>query len=560
MESERRIYENVRIKQDDTLIDDNKNYELLNICTRDATNQYEQPQVKALEHKPSVENHDRNENNNVIMTRTKIKCLLCVVTFVVIFTLTVTALSVSNTASFRFHQAQVKVDQGVLEEQITNLKAELNATQSQLEVKGNDIKLLNSQLNNLSLLTQASMIESEEVYMGLQNQINNIKLLNSQQQAQVKVDQGVLEEQITNLKAELNATQSQLEVKGNDIKLLNRQLNNLSLLTQASMIESEEVYMGLQNQINKIKLLNSQQQAQVMVDQGVLEEQITNLKAELNATQSQLGNDIKLLNRQLNNLSLLTQASMIKSEEVYMGLQNQINNIKLLNSQQHCGPGLWQRVTYLNMSDPSSQCPSVWKEYSANGVRACGRPASASALSCYSMNYSSSTIFNRVCGQVIGYQVGFAGVFDDQQLPIDTGYVDGVSITYGVPRIHVWTYAAGASDTLINGSERYSCPCLVWGTSFSQQVPPSFVGNDYYCESGNPNRSAELTNVLRYTDDPLWDGQSCEGRCCSDGRAPPWFSVQLAQSTTSNIEVRICGTISASSAETPIEILEIYTQ
>ena len=479
MESERRIYENVRIKQGDTLIDDNKNYELLNIRTREATNQYEQPQVKALEHKPSVENHDRNENNNVITTRTKIKCLLCVVTILVIFTLTVTALSVSNTASFRFHQAQVKVDHGVLEEQITNLKAELNATQSQL---------------------------------------------------------------------------------GNDIKLLNSQLNNLSLLTQASMIESEEVYMGLQNQINKIKLLNSQQQAQVMVDQGVLEEQITNLKAELNATQSQLGNDIKLLNSQLNNLSLLTQASMIKSDEVYMGLQNQINNIKLLNSQQHCGPGLWQRVTYLNMSDPSSQCPSVWKEYSANGVRACGRPANASALSCYSMNYSSSTIFNRVCGQVIGYQVGFAGVFDDQQLPIDTGYVDGISITYGVPRIHVWTYAAGVSDTLVSEWESFSCPCLVRGTSFRQQVPPSFVGNDYYCESGNPYGSLEETNVLRYTDDPLWDGQSCEGHCCSDGRAPPWFSVQLAQSTTSNIEVRICGTIAANFTDAPIKILEIYTQ
>ena len=27
-----------------------------------------------------------------------------------------------------------------------------------------------------------------------------------------------------------------------------------------------------------------------------------------------------------------------------------------------CGAGLWHRVAYLNMSDPSQQCPSAWRE------------------------------------------------------------------------------------------------------------------------------------------------------------------------------------------------------
>ena len=32
----------------------------------------------------------------------------------------------------------------------------------------------------------------------------------------------------------------------------------------------------------------------------------------------------------------------------------------------------------LNMSDPSEQCPSAWREYNASGVRACRRPTTSS--------------------------------------------------------------------------------------------------------------------------------------------------------------------------------------
>ena len=34
-----------------------------------------------------------------------------------------------------------------------------------------------------------------------------------------------------------------------------------------------------------------------------------------------------------------------------------------------------------------------------------------------------------------------------------TDYVDGVSITHGSPRTHIWTYAAGASDNLVSGAD-----------------------------------------------------------------------------------------------------------
>ena len=136
---------------------------------------------------------------------------------------------------------------------------------------------------------------------------------------------------------------------------------------------------------------------------------------------------------------------------------------------------------------------------------------------------------------------------------IDGEYVDGISITYGLPRQHIWTYASGKSEVNLI----ISCPCRDNSTSLN---PPSFVANNYYCESGNPRNTFEHTNVLRYTDDPLWDGLNCERQCCSDGRNPPWFSVQLTERTTSDIEVRICENGPIDEEDTPIELLELYVQ
>ena len=83
------------------------------------------------------------------------------------------------------------------------------------------------------------------------------------------------------------------------------------------------------------------------------------------------------------------------------------------------------------------------------------------------------------------------------------------------------------------------------------------IADNYYCESGNP------TNVIPYElypSDPLWDGQQCEGTCCSGTKSPPWFSVQLPTLTADRIEVRICADEPTNNEDTPIQQLEIYVQ
>ena len=68
----------------------------------------------------------------------------------------------------------------------------------------------------------------------------------------------------------------------------------------------------------------------------------------------------------------------------------------------HCGKGLWHRIAYLNMTDPSQQCPSNWRQYNVNAsVRACGR----FGVSCPGVFYSVGHQYSKVCGRIIGYQV-----------------------------------------------------------------------------------------------------------------------------------------------------------
>ena len=216
-----------------------------------------------------------------------------------------------------------------------------------------------------------------------------------------------------------------------------------------------------------------------------------------------------------------------------------------------CGAGMWTRIAYLNMTDPFQFCPSAWRQSTTNGVRVCGRPLTSDDM-CHGTFYSTGgRTFSNVCGRVIRYQVACPEAFHSSR-SISTPYVEGVSITHGSPRSHIWTYAADTSET----SSSIFCPC----DNGSSTTTPSYVGNNYYCESGNPSSSA-IRGFL-YASDPLWDGKQCssEGTCCSNGRTPPWFSVMLNNPTSDNIEVRICGDFTTDDEDTPIELLEIYIQ
>ena len=128
---------------------------------------------------------------------------------------------------------------------------------------------------------------------------------------------------------------------------------------------------------------------------------------------------------------------------------------------------------------------------------------------CASANFHAKGFsYDNICGQAKAYQKGTPNAFQSKT-SVDGIYVDGISITLGSPRKHVWTYAAGLSDDHdYNGNS--NCPCA----TFPGPSPPAFVGNDYYCESGNVGTQDAISY---YLSDQLWDGSGCGNGngCCA---------------------------------------------
>ena len=159
-----------------------------------------------------------------------------------------------------------------------------------------------------------------------------------------------------------------------------------------------------------------------------------------------------------------------------------------------------------------------------------------------------------MCGKARGYQKGHPFNILNQSrftVTIDTNYTDGLSITYGSPRQHIWTYiyATGAYD---NGE--INCPCDGAGGATHA---PSFVGNNYYCESG---RGSIDDHAAYHFNDPLWDGSGCiYSNCCSVPNQP-WFYHQLNERTSADIESRLCNSRRFMAGFTIIDQLELYIQ
>ena len=217
--------------------------------------------------------------------------------------------------------------------------------------------------------------------------------------------------------------------------------------------------------------------------------------------------------------------------------------------------GGWSRVAYLNMTDPTQRCPPEWREIT-EPVRTCGRTnetlvhgggCSSASFSTYNISYS------HICGKIIGYQSISPNAFVQPNAGIEDPYVDGVVILRGTEKHHVWTFAGELSESRTDNNV---CPC----TNAPNPVTsiPSFVGEDYFCETAHTNNGSFN---LFYPDDPLWDGENCGSRStCCEFNNPPYFCQSLSGAVADDIEVRICANDELLNEDTPIELIEIFVQ
>ena len=221
----------------------------------------------------------------------------------------------------------------------------------------------------------------------------------------------------------------------------------------------------------------------------------------------------------------------------------------------------WRQVAFYNMTDTSYDCPpglTIATHRNLITKRTCGRPNLNTA--CTSTTFSVEDFsYSKVCGRIIGYQYGDTDAFYTFQ-SIETNYVSGVSLTHGADgsRQHIWTFAAGITQNSENHHTTSTCPC-----DAENQVitPQAFIGDDYMCES-SPTSGPHAGDHIFYGDNPLWDGEGCKATStCCVFNTPPWFTRELPGPTTDDIEMCLCGSVSATNGEdTPLELIELYVK
>jgi len=218
------------------------------------------------------------------------------------------------------------------------------------------------------------------------------------------------------------------------------------------------------------------------------------------------------------------------------------------NMKLKCGGviGGWMQVVDVDM-DRDDRCPGTWQKI-INPMKLC---LGLETSGCASANFHVKGVsYDNICGQAEAYQKGSPDAFQSKIQSIDGVYVEGISITLGSPRKHVWTYAAGVSDDY--DAKSANCPCA----TIPGPNAPDFVGNDFYCESGNVG----LWDVSAYyLSDPLWDGNGCgNGNGCCAKIGMPWFYRKLQMTMIENFEIRICKGSNRNDEDIGVKKLELF--
>ena len=260
------------------------------------------------------------------------------------------------------------------------------------------------------------------------------------------------------------------------------------------------------------------------------------------------------LNRVSENVTAKINESIIAELLDTIQTLNQTLTDRLLTSSQvfvtvcNITSANWRRIAYFDTTQGDS-CPTDLRTVTntTSSQTACGRTADPG---CTSLQFSPDGNYTNVCGRVRGYQDRTPDAFNTGTDSIDSHYINGISITHGNPRTHLWSYVTGHTEQ--TPTTVLCCPCARSDPTDRSGVP-SFVGEDFYCESGFSGTVEERI----VWEDPLWDGQGCYSsgnQCCN---RYGWFHREIP-TTSDNIEVRWCADEDQSNEDVFTDQLEIW--
>ena len=268
-------------------------------------------------------------------------------------------------------------------------------------------------------------------------------------------------------------------------------------------------------------------------------------------------NDYKLLSEALKGHHPLYPASSCAStpsilNSGYYWIQSWNGSVVKVycDMTRRCGniTGGWMRVAVLDTRDNSAQCPPglCLNTTSPRTCRKCDYN-----VTCSSDVFPVYVNYTKVCGKIIGYQIGTVDAFSTQH----TGGLDGVKLSHRNPSENIWTFAAAFAETYLTVQRNSLCPCINPSDS-TIPVSPTEIGSNYFCDTGARN----IDMLEFFKNDPLWDGAGCEGSstCCSFNN-PPWFYRELTESTD-DIEMNLCTDEPPDNESLGLEVVELYVQ
>ena len=381
--------------------------------------------------------------------------------------------------------------------------------------------------------------------------------------------------ELAHLQTTLNSTQSSLETKLDSLTATTTQLSsdheqiqaNISNVDCLDTEQSLELHQNLQNNITH-QLETLQQYVEICTNCTLPSDpmttsdptEVTTVPTEITTVPTEVTTvptEVTTVPTEITTVP--TEVTTVPTEATTV--PTEVTNVSTEANYTCGGTGGWRRVVYLNLTDPSTTCPSGW-QLTGYSKRTCGKNSTGTTTCDSAIFPVTEGPYSSVCGRIRAYQWGGTDAFGayntGQATTIDTEYVEGVSVTHGTPRNHIWTFAAGLAE----GTPRviYVCPC---DAGIDVIRIPSFVGEDYFCESGvNEPWGSSRHHHTFHSNDTLWDGEDClpSSTCCSR-RNPPYFVKQLPNSTADGIEARICSrTADRGYDNIAIELIEFYVK
>ena len=221
-----------------------------------------------------------------------------------------------------------------------------------------------------------------------------------------------------------------------------------------------------------------------------------------------------------------------------------------------CGGHGWKRIAYFDFRRDDTDCPVGPRTGEGDRPHVCISTSTGtgtySLLSAFS--FPPPGPYSSVCGRIAAYQLGTDPIgFDQSATNVDSPYLSGVSLTHGTTN-HIWSFAVGSTQDQTSSPSGNRCPCDMG------DPPPSFVGEDYFCESGNTAVPAASMATF-FPGNPLWDGLGCisSSTCCSR-IDHPYFVKHLGAATTDNINLRTSTHSGSDLDNIGFELIEIYVK